>query len=50
MTYNEACKLVKKLGGWMEGDVARFPSVAAKEQFERYAAECRVLEPELLKP
>lgn len=28
-------RLVKKHGGWWEGDIARFPSVAAKENFER---------------
>lgn len=33
MTRKEFVKLVKQFQGWMEGDMARFPSVWHKEQF-----------------
>lgn len=32
-------KLVKRLGGWMEGDIARFPTVDAKDRFKRALAK-----------
>jgi hypothetical protein len=35
MTKAQFAKLVKQFDGWMEGDIARFPSVYQKEQFER---------------
>ena len=35
MTKREFTKLAKQFGGWMEGDIARFPSVHQKEQFEK---------------
>jgi hypothetical protein len=35
MTYAEFKKLVKKYKGWIEGDIARFPSPYLKEQFEK---------------
>jgi hypothetical protein len=38
MTKKELVALVTKFGGWMEGDVARFPSVYQKEQFEKALA------------
>lgn len=34
MTKQEFAKLAKRYGGWMEGDIARFPSVHQKTQFE----------------
>lgn len=30
---------VKKFGGWIEGDMVRFPTVHQRQQFERYCAE-----------
>jgi hypothetical protein len=30
---------VKKFQGWIEGEVAYFPSVYLKEQFEKWCAE-----------
>jgi hypothetical protein len=32
---NTFYKMVKARGGWIEGDIARFPSVAAKDGFNR---------------
>lgn len=33
MTRKEVTKLVKRFGGWMEGDTSRFPSPYQKDQF-----------------
>lgn len=35
MPYSVFKKLVEKHKGWIEGDVARFPSPWHKEQFEK---------------
>ncbi len=37
MTYKEFKKLIEKHSGWLEDEVARFPSVWHKEQFEKEA-------------
>lgn len=43
MPANTFRAMVKKHGGWIEGEIARFPSVAAKDSFNRacndYASE-----------
>jgi hypothetical protein len=41
MTYKEFQALVKKFGGWIDGDVARFPTPFALEQFNKAADEAR---------
>jgi len=38
MTKKQFAALARKFGGWMEGDIARFPSVYQKEQFEKALA------------
>lgn len=35
MPKNTFYKMVKARGGWIEGGIARFPSVAAKDGFNR---------------
>jgi hypothetical protein len=35
MPKNTFYKMVKARGGWIERDIARFPSVAAKDAFNR---------------
>lgn len=35
MPKNTFYAMVKARGGWIEGDIARFPSVAAKDGFNR---------------
>ncbi len=35
MTYDQFKKLVRKHKGWIEGEIARFPSPWNNEQFER---------------
>ena len=35
MAFRDFKKLVRKYRGWIEGDIARFPSVYLKEQFEK---------------
>ena len=35
MPKNTFYKMVKARGGWIEGDIARFPTVAAKDGFNR---------------
>lgn len=36
MPYAHFKMAVKAHNGWIEGDVARFPTVYDKQQFERY--------------
>lgn len=31
-------KIIRKFHGWMEGDIAYFPSVWLREQFQRHLA------------
>jgi hypothetical protein len=38
MSKKQFAKLAAKFGGWMEGDVARFPTVWAKQEFEKALA------------
>lgn len=38
MTRKEFLALVKRFHGWIEGNVAHFPSVYLKEQFEKASA------------
>ncbi len=38
MTKKEFTKIARQFKGWMEGDIARFPSVHQKEQFEKFLA------------
>ena len=33
MTKKQITKIVKKFGGWWDGDIARFPSPYLKDQF-----------------
>jgi hypothetical protein len=33
MSKREITKLIKKFGGWWEGDIARFPSPHLKDEF-----------------
>jgi hypothetical protein len=35
MNNKQFFALVKKFGGWVEGDIARFPTVYQKQQFEQ---------------
>lgn len=39
MGFKEIKKLVKRFGGWMEDDVARFPTPHQKDAFNRALAE-----------
>lgn len=39
MTYEKWIAAVKKFEGWMEGGIARFPSVYLKDEFLKYVAE-----------
>lgn len=39
MSYKDFKAAVKKFGGWIERDMALFPSVHQKQQFERHCAE-----------
>lgn len=37
--HKEFLAKVKELGGWIEDDKVRFPTVYAAQQFERYLAD-----------
>jgi len=39
MSFKQFKAAVKKFNGWIEGDIARFPRVYDKVEFEKYVAK-----------